>query len=172
MIDESKLAEIGKINKPHGIKGELSVELDDGLEPDDFTCFFVELNGLFVPFFVAESRPRGKESWLMRFIGVENEKDAAMFANKPLFVKDDEVDFEDGDSDGFYLSDLIGFQAFADEQLLGTITDYDDSTQNILFQIDNDGRQLYIPATEDFIEAIDTQDKSVIFTLPDGLINL
>ena len=68
---------------------------------------------------------------------------------------------------------LIGFRVIdkiAGE--LGEITDVDDSTENVLLQIDHAGRELLIPAVEAFIEDIDAARKELKMSLPEGLLDL
>ena len=53
---------------------------------------------------------------------------------------------------------------------LGVIEEVDNSTMNVLFVVKNDGKEYLIPATEDFIEAIDEEGNLIEMFLPDGLI--
>lgn len=56
---------------------------------------------------------------------------------------------------------------------LGEITDLETSTANTLFILRTpDDRTLYLPVAEEFIVAIDTDNKTITMQLPEGLINL
>ena len=84
---------------------------------------------------------------------------------------------EEGDDDEFYLEDLIGFAVEAEEtgsgmKVSGTLTDYYDSDTNPLFELEIDGRQVLIPAAEEFIAHIDFEGRRIHFVLPEGLLDL
>ena len=80
---------------------------------------------------------------------------------------------DDADSEGFYLDDLIGFTVIAGGAPVGEITDYDDSTDNVLFILRRpDGSEALIPASDDFIDSVDTQERTIAMTLPEGLLAL
>ena len=55
---------------------------------------------------------------------------------------------------------------------LGLITDVDDSTINTLFVIDHNGKELLVPAQEEFILKMDEKKRLMTVQLPDGLLNL
>ena len=56
--------------------------------------------------------------------------------------------------------------------IVGEITEVDCSTANVLFIVDADGERVYVPASPDLIDEIDTEKRSVYMTLPDGLLEL
>ena len=88
MIDSASLALVGKVNKTHGVKGELSISfsVDDPSELfADGGCLIMDIDGLLTPFFVASSRPRGSESLLVRFDGVDSQEEAAQFVGKDVY---------------------------------------------------------------------------------------
>ena len=58
----------------------------------------------------------------------------------------------------------------ADGKRIGTVTDVDDSTANVLFVVDGNNGELYIPVVDDFILEINEQDRFIIVDLPEGMI--
>ena len=48
----------------------------------------------------------------------------------------------------------------------------DDSTENALFVVENEGKTVYIPISEDFITEIDEQGKTIEMDLPEGILDL
>ena len=178
MILRGDLLEVGQLFKPHGIKGEMSAELDYGLEPADVRCFLIEIDGIFVPFFVAESRRRGSDSWLIRLDGVNDEKQAMAFVNTTLYAVKAELPeeiLEDTDEEGVHLYDLVGYTLCdeASKSAVGVITAIDDSTANVLMSIEAaDGDTLLVPFAEELVTALDTENKSLTLELPQGLTDL
>ncbi len=172
MIRAEQLTAIGKVFKPHGIKGELNVMLDYGVEPDELRCLILEIDGIFVPFFIESSRSRGSESWLIKMEGIDNETQAAALVNHEVYGLTDELDI-DTDDDGVHLHDLVGFKLFDGDTAIGVIRRIDDSTENILMSVETgDGRAVLVPFAEDFISGLDPKAKIIEMNLPEGIMDL
>lgn len=172
MIRNNELCEIGTLQKPHGIKGEISATIEPDVDPSSLSCIVVDIDGIFVPFFIVSYRPKSVESILLTIDGVTNESEASEFNGKTLYALASDLP-DRNDADGFYLSDLIGFSIFDVEgREIGQITDFDDSTENILLFVaptSNQGEIMYIPAADEFFVGIDAEKKQVIMNLPEGL---
>ncbi len=56
-------------------------------------------------------------------------------------------------------------------ETIGVIREVDSSTINVLFVVQHDEDELLIPATEDFIVAVDEEKKLLEMYLPEGLTN-
>ncbi|MDE7397172.1 MAG: ribosome maturation factor RimM [Muribaculum sp.] len=175
MITQNELFKIGSITKPHGLAGEVNVLLDDDIDTDDLKRVAVDIDGIYVPFYIDSLRRKGAMTLLMKFDGIDSAEQAADICGNSVsvFLKDGIVDvsLEDGQ---FYLSDLIGFSVCDnDGTTVGKITDIDDSTENTLFVLQSsDGKELLIPVVEDFIEEISSEDKTLVMSLPSGLFDL
>jgi 16S rRNA processing protein RimM len=68
-------------------------------------------------------------------------------------------------------SEMVGFAIVdaATHTTVGTIASVDDSTLNILFELE-DGT--LIPAPEELITDVDRQAKTITIELPDGLLDI
>lgn len=177
MIGLDRLSEIGCFNKPHGIHGEISATFDSDAAltaVEDAGHIFVQLDGLMVPFSANGWRTKGNSTILLKLKGIADEAQAAMLANKPIFLERELLSGDSNDEDnGFYISELIGFSVITDGTTIGTLEDYDDSTANVLFIVrSTEGNELLIPADDDFIENIDTDAKTIDMILPNGLLDL
>ncbi|MDE6643560.1 MAG: ribosome maturation factor RimM [Muribaculaceae bacterium] len=175
MIQRNSLSEVGRFARPHGINGEITASLDYELSPDDLRCVIVEIDGIFVPFFVNSFRPKGHENYLLTIDGIESDNEAKLLSNKTIYALTNELpeSFENEDSDGIYASDLIGWTITEDENPLGVIEDVDDSTANVLLIVKTiDGATIYVPLADELINAIDSDTNTVDVTLPDGIKDL
>lgn len=173
MMNNDKI-EVGVFTKPHGIKGEITALFPNGLyEPAAGDFVFADIDGLPVPFRILGVRTKGAESFLLTIKGISDEPAAASLAGKAILVDEDLVaDIED-DGEGFYLDDLIGFELQADGTTIGTIDDFDDSTDNALFIVRTPaGDTILVPASGELIEAVDTDAKIIAMDLPEGLTSL
>ena len=97
------------------------------------------------------------------------------------------------DEDGeLYFEDLVGFRATLADGITGVIEEYLDHDLNPLLQIrvetignplegqndaqaktpGNSSREVLIPASDDFIAELDEEQHTVVFDLPEGLLEL
>lgn len=179
---------IGKFRKSHALKGELNAILD--IDSVFFLCekdekckwIVVEMEGLLVPFEVENVRGKGNFSVLIKLRGVDTEEDAQEFVNKDIFVTleamrkfDAEMNQdEESSEDGFYATDLVGFEVIDSEsnKAIGIIGGVNQATENYLFEINGDNGIILVPVVDDYISEVDVENKMVIMTLPEGLVNL
>ena len=170
MIKEEEVYKIGIINKPHGIHGELSFTFDDDIfdrvDADYIVCL---MDGILVPFFIESYRFRSDSSALIKLEGVDNEQQARRFTNTEVYFPKKHVEgTEDEDLTWAYFTGFIIKDVKEGE--IGKVTDVDDSTINTLFVVDRDGKELLIPAQEDFIVNLDREARIITMDLPSGLI--
>ena len=171
MIKKEEVYKIGVINKPHGVKGEVSFTFtDDIFDRVDCDYLVLLLNGIMVPFFIEEYRFRSDTTALLKFEDVDTVEKARMFTNVEVFFP---VKYMEDDEDetiptwnyfvGFEVDDI-------NHGLLGEITHVDDSTMNILFVIEKDGEEILLPAHEEFIVGLDKKHKRIQVEIPEGLL--
>lgn len=175
MIPTDELSPIGRFVKPHGIKGEISAATDyDADTLRALPCIFLCIDGLYVPFFIESVRERGQGALLLTIDGIDTQQQAAAIASKDFYAKSSDLpEEEDTEDGGFYLDDLIGYTVNDGPDLVGTVTDYDDSTANVLLLVERpDGRTVHIPAAAELFEAVDADNKTIIMNLPEGITEL
>lgn len=171
MIKREEIDKIGIFNKPHGIHGELSFTFtDNGFDPEEAEYLICMLDGIPVPFFMEEYRFRSDSTALVKLEGIDTAERACMFTNVEVYfpVKHGEETGPDELTWEFF----VGFHM---EEIrhgkLGEVTDVDTSTINTLFVVDYKGKELLIPAQEEFIADIDRKHKVITMDLPEGLIS-
>ncbi len=177
MIKLASLQPVGKFLKPHGVNGEITVLRDfEELDFSEFSCLVVDIDGIFVPFFMNSVRSKGADTDLILIDGINNEIQAASLSNKTVYVLKSELanENDEQDADGFYAEDFIGYSVNIEGHgKLGEITGIEDSTANYLFMVATaDGNSLLIPVADEFIIDIDTESKTLVMELPDGLLDM
>ncbi|MCC8119559.1 MAG: ribosome maturation factor RimM [Bacteroidales bacterium] len=180
MISIDDVALVGKVNKTHGVRGELLVSFEHPDVADSISagsCVVMDVDGIFTPFFVAAVRPRGNQSLLLTIDGIDSQEAAQAYVGREVYMPIEdmpEFDMEDAPEDGMYASDLCGFMAYDTEgKELGKIIDIDDSTENELFILESpDSTIIYIPITDEFITEINEKENKITFDLPEGLLSL
>lgn len=177
MIERNELAEIGKFQKTHALKGELNALLEIDVDyVDDGNPLVVDVDGIFVPFYAESIRPKGTQSYLIKLEGVDSEEQAKAFVNCLIYApKVDLIDYfgEEGEEIAFD-DDLVGYIIHDSEKGdLGTVIGINDSTDNVLLIGETPaGEEFFIPLTPDFIDEIDDERNVIFMTLPEGLLDL
>lgn len=176
MIKRTDITEAGVFNKPHGIKGEISATLDFDIDLSQVKCIVMDVEGIFVPFFIVSVRPKTSETYLITIDGIDSEQKARTLTGRSFYVLDSDIeesDDADGE-DGFYISDLIGYTIIDSEAgTIGEITDYNDATANLLLIVTTpDGDEVYIPVADEYIDEVDADSQTLHTTLPSGIIDL
>lgn len=169
MIKKEEVFKIGVINKPHGVKGEVSFTFtDDIFDRVDCEYLILLLDGILVPFFMEGYRFRSDNSALVKFEDIDTAEQARRLTNVEVYFPKKYMDEqEDVTSWNFF----TGFRVEdVRHGYLGEITNVDDSTLNVLFAIEKDGEELLLPAHEEFILDIDRKRKVMKVDVPDGLI--
>lgn len=172
MIRREDVYKIGIFNKPHGIHGELSFtftdDIFDRVECDYFICL---LDGIFVPFFIEEYRFRSDSTALVKLEGVDTAERARMFTNVEVYFPVEHA--EEAGPGELSWDFFVGFRV-EDVQHgeLGEVAEVDNSTVNTLFVIEKDGKELLLPAREEFIVNIDQMHRIITVNVPEGLLSL
>ena len=169
MIRQEEVYKIGRLGKAHGVKGEVSFQFDDDIfDRVDADYLVLDIDGILVPFFMEEYRFRSDTVCLVKFCNVDTQQRAQELTGCDVFFP--RAMAEEGD-DMPSLSMLVGYEIVnnANGRTVGQIVAIDDSTANILFELE-DG--MLIPANDDLIEAIDTEKQQIKMNLPSGLLEI
>ena len=168
MIKNEEVYKIGRLGKSHGIKGEISFQFDDDVfDRVDADYLVVEIDGILVPFFMEEYRFRSDSLALVKFCDIDTQERASELTGCDVYFPRDLADEDDTPT----LASLVGFDLVeaSNNKKVGTIASIDDSTANILFELE-DGR--LVPATDDLITDINTKDRTIKMEIPEGLLEL
>ena len=174
---------VAKVGKSFGTHGELTINLYDTF-PSDFTIeepLFVFIDKLAVPLFFDSFERRGQRGAVGAFADLDTPYRAAELIGKELYMGMAEellgiepYDDDDDEDDELYLEDMVGYKTTFEgiESVEGEIVDFEDSEWNPLFIINLGGKEVMIPAADDFIVEFSIENKTVHFALPDGLLDL
>lgn len=168
MIKREDVYKIGKLGKTHGIKGEISMQVDDDVfDRAEADYLVLELDGILVPFFMEEYRFKTDETALIKFEGIDTQERARELTGTEVFFPRELA--ESDDSDELSYAQLVGFTVIdhATGREVGKIDSIDDQTINIMFEL-TDGT--LIPASEELIEDIDTDRQTITLHIAEGLI--
>lgn len=174
MIRTEDVYKIGKIGKPHGINGEVSFMFDDDVfDRTDSDYLILLIDGILVPFFFEEYRFKTGETALVKFCDIDSKEQAQELTGCDVYFA---REFSGDDGLSSSLHSIAGFtmtDAADNNKPIGTITSVDDSTVNILFNVTTpEGRDILIPASEEYINDINIEKREIRVSLPEGLLDL
>lgn len=169
MIRQEEVYKIGRLGKAHGVKGEVSLQFDDDIfDRVEAEYLVLDIDGILVPFFMEEYRFRSDTVCLVKFCDVDTQQRAQELTGCDVYFPRALAETTDETPS---LSMLVGYEivSVADGRAVGRIAAIDDSTANILFELETG--QL-IPANDDLIEVIDTEQQQIRMNIPEGLLNI
>lgn len=170
MIKEQEVYKIGVIGKAHGVKGELSIQIDDDVfDRVDAEYLVLKLDGIFVPFFMEEYRFKSDSVALVKFEGVDTQERARELTGVEVYFPR-ELAEQDEEAELSYAA-LVGYTLIDNNsgKPVGTIAYVDEQTINIMFELE-DGR--LIPASEELIVDVDQQARTITLDIPEGILDL
>ena len=165
---------VGRVRKPHGLKGELSVfpltDDPDGVFTRGKVLLLVDLGGAVIGQVTVETARTYHRECLMRL--VDHTKREAVDGYRGLFLavpRDEMAPLEEGE---VYIRDLIGWAVRneADEPL-GLVSDVYELPQGAVIEIQGPKREFMLPLRPEYVKQMDRETKRVIVVVPEGLLD-
>ena len=173
-IPKADCKQIGFIRKTHGVWGELALDFEPAFELSlsKSERLFLELDGLLVPFFIADEGLyiKSSKSAIVKFDWVDNEEYARRLVSSSVFLFSHEIVSEEEDTS---IPDFENY-LLEDETLgpIGIITRIDDHSGNVVFTVTKEENELLIPFNIELLVSVNQQQKTIKLRIPDGLIDL
>ncbi|MBA4057770.1 MAG: 16S rRNA processing protein RimM [Marivirga sp.] len=163
---------IGYIIKTHGLKGEVTLSLDDD-GPEDLSnvhSVFVEKDKRLIPYFIQSFSHHGAKAFV-KFEDVDNIEEAEKIVKHAVYL---EKSARPKSARGeFYNDEIIQFNVLDETgKLLGSITEIMQAGPNKLIVMDHNGKEVLIPVNSPFITSINKTKKTVSVNLPEGFLDI
>jgi 16S rRNA processing protein RimM len=168
---------VARIGKPHGIRGEVTVQLftDDPASrfaPGEVLAAEPAANG---PLTVRSAR-WNKQILVVGFEEVPDRNRAEELRGTQLFFEPSEESAPDSDPDaeeGWYEHDLVGLSAVVDGRAVGEVVELvTGAAQDLLVVRLGSGSEAMIPFVDQIVPEIDPEAGTVTLTPPPGLLDL
>ena len=165
---------VGRVGRPHGVRGELTVEV----RTDDPDTRFAPGSVLRTeppsrgPLTVVEARPRSG-GLVVAFAEVADREGAEALRGTVLVVESGSLPPLDGE-DEWYDHQLVGLAAVApDGSRLGTVAEVVHAPASELLVVRrDDGREHLVPFVRDIVPTVDVAGGRVVVSAPEGLYDL
>lgn len=174
MIKQEEVYKIGKIGKPHGVKGELTFFFDDDVfDRVDADYLVLCIDGILVPFYMDEWRFKTGETALVKFSDIDSKEQAGELTGCEVFFP---KHLSDRDADDLTWDEIKGFSVVDENkngEVLGKVVAVDETTVNTLLEVETPGGNIVlVPANEDIVREVDPEGKTIRVVLPEGLADL
>ena len=163
---------VGRIGRPHGIRGQVTIEPRTD-EPDErFAPGAVLQVDSHVAELVVERTHWHSGRLLVVFAGVADRNDAEALRGLLLHVDRDEDETPD-DPDEFYDSTLTGCSVeLPDGTRVGTVIEVLHlPSQDLLVVSTDDEREVLVPFLAAFVPTVDVGARLIVIDPPDGLLD-
>ncbi len=163
---------IGKLAASTGLKGELVLQHSlgkktslKGLE----AIFLEEKKDSFIPYFIQSTQIRSKNEIVIKLEGIDVMEVARKLTPREVWLAGD--DFKKFAAKSSPIA-LLGFSVINEGKDLGEIREVIEQPHQVLCSILLNGKEALIPIHEDNLEKVDTKNRRVYVTLPDGLLEI
>lgn len=162
---------IGRITRPHGLKGEVTLVLTPEAphDPESLRAVYIDRNGSLVPYFVDAISIKGAKAYV-RFQDVDTHERAVAVSGFEIFLPKAERpspgEFE------FYSDEVTGFTVRDAGRQLGTVAEVIRSGLQRLLVVRQQEKEILIPINGPFIRKVDRGQRTILVDLPEGFLEI
>ncbi len=164
-----KLVKIGKIAKPHGVRGTLKVLplTDDKTRYNKLKKIYIQTRHGIKKFDILTVRYQDKFV-LLDLVDIETMTEAESYIGNYIAI--DKKDRMPLHENTYYIEDLIGLNVYEKDTYLGKLTDVMQLGSNDVYIITlEDGKELLLPAIKSVILEVDIDLGLMKVNVPEGL---
>lgn len=168
----SQYFKIGKLAASIGLKGELVLQHSLG-KKNSFkgleAIFLEDKKDSFIPYFIEATKIRSEDETVVKLEGIDIVEAARKLTPKEVWIAED--DFKKFAAKSAPIS-LLGLHIINEGEDLGEILEVIEQPHQVLCSILINGKEALIPVHEESLEKVDTKNRKVYVTLPDGLLDI
>ena len=170
----ARVLAVGRLRKPHGLKGEFAVFP----LTDDAAAIFAAgrklvrlgLSGEVVgePVEIERSRPFHRE-WLLKFRGLESRDQMETWRGQFLGAPAEQL--RPPAQGEVYVHELEGFAVRQEDgTALGLVTALYDLPSGLTLEVQGPRREFLLPFRKEFVQQVDREGRALVVTVPEGLL--
>lgn len=156
----------GVVEKIHGTKGGLRLSFEQKIKLKEWV--FIEVNKKPVPFFI-KSISGNDYDLIVQLKDIDNPKEAERFVGNIILIPATKSNRKTKKVD----MDILNFLLIdATHGELGKVEEVEELPKQLLIHTTFNGKELLIPAVEEFIIEINDKKKTIYLSLPEGILEL
>ncbi len=167
---EKHLFPIGRVVRPHGVKGKVKVEYY-GVDLQGLSLFrqifFEDEKGKPEAYEVLEAIPQPPRL-ILRLKGIEKIEEAESLTGREIFVEREALrELEEGE---YYWMDILGIEVETQEgKRIGKVKEIFPTGANDVYVVEGKRGEILLPATEEVIQSIDIKKRVMKVVRKEGL---
>ncbi len=163
---------VGKIVKTHGLKGEVTLRIDNEQfdEIEELNYFLLDINDKLIPYFVENITFHSNKSFVL-FQDLKTLEAANQLVGISAYLPLDLLPEKNGND--FYSHEVVDFLVIDEEKgELGKVQEIIEYPTQSLIQIVINGKEVLIPIHDDIIQDVNREEKKIYIKAPNGLIDM
>ena len=163
---------VARIGRPHGIRGEVTVQLFTDAPEDRFEPGAVfRAEGISLAELTVTKARWNKETLIVAFDQVPDRNAAETLRGGTLFIDSDDTD--DDEDDAWYEHELVGLEVRVGGAPVGKVTALRTMTVQDLLVIElADGHEVFVPFVGEIVPEVNPDDGFIVLDPPAGLLEL
>jgi 16S rRNA processing protein RimM len=171
-MTKDKCFYVGKIVKTHGLKGEVTVRIDNEQFDDieELNYFLLDVNEQLIPYFIEDITYHSNKAFVL-FQDLKTLEAANQFVGKSAYLPLDLLPEKEGNE--FYSHEVVGYLVVDEEKgEIGNVNEIIEYPTQSIIQIIKDGKEILIPIHDDILKDVNREEKKIYIKAPNGLIDM
>ena len=166
---------IGSTKRPHGLKGELKLYVEEKYVEDlmNAEILMIDIKGRPTPFFIEDIR--FGNNIIAKFEDVNTPEAAMSIANKEISLRESDLipdDEREIEIETMPYEHCIGYTIVNEGETIGVIDNIVEYPQQEMAILNYKNKEILVPLNQHFIKKVDDKTKVIEMVLPEGLLDL
>lgn len=171
-MTKDKCFYVGRIVKTHGLKGEVTLRIDNEQFDDieELNYFLLDVNDNLIPFFIEDIAYHSNKAFVL-FQDLKTLEAASRLVGNSAYLPIELLPEKDGND--FYSHEVVDFLVIDEAKgELGKVREIIEYPTQSLMQIVINEKEVLIPIHDDIIKDVDREGRKIVVKAPDGLIDM
>ncbi|HEX3766853.1 MAG TPA: 16S rRNA processing protein RimM [Puia sp.] len=169
---EKSYRNIGKIVSAFGLKGDMIVlhRLGKKIAVSKIKVIFLEQKkDELLPYFIENIRKKGADELYLKLEGIDNKESATKFLRREVWLDEEEILTHTHKNNPI---SWVGYRILDEGKNLGPILEVIEQPHQVLCRLEINAKEVLIPINEQTLNKVDHKNKTVLLSLPDGLLDV
>ena len=171
-MTKEKCFYVGKIVKTHGLKGEVTLRIDNEQFDDieELNYFLLDINERLIPYFIENISYHSNKSFIL-FQDMKTLEAASQLVGTAVYLPLELLPEKDGND--FYSHEVVDFLVVDEEKgELGKVKEIIEYPTQSFIQIIINEKEVLIPIHDDIIKDVNRDERKIYIKAPNGLIDM
>ena len=171
-MTKDKCFYVGKIVKTHGLKGEITLRIDNEQFDDieELNYFLLDMNDQLIPFFIEDIAYHSNKAFVL-FQDLKTMEAASQLVGKSAYLPLELLPEKTGND--FYSYEVVDYLVVDEEKgELGKVNEIIEYPTQSIIQVIKEGKEILIPIHDDIIKDVNRDERKIYIKAPNGLIDM